>query len=88
MKLADWVVRAVVVATFMPDWWNSQVSFFTIGLIFLFGAVVSTCTGKTLARFRGVIDRNKEPREFWWTVAIYYLAAIFFFYCHLYGRPW
>jgi hypothetical protein len=72
----------------MPNWWNSQVSFFTIGLIFLFGAVVSTCTGKTLARFRGVIDRNKEPREFWWTVTIYYLAAIFFFYCHVYGRPW
>ena len=67
---------------------NSQVGFFTIGLIFLFGAVVSTVTGKTLARFRGVIDRNKEPREFWWTVTIYYLTALFFFYCHLYGRPW
>jgi hypothetical protein len=35
-----------------------------------------------------VIDRSKEPREFWWTVTLYYLAAIFFFYCHLYGRPW
>jgi hypothetical protein len=22
-----------------------------------------------------VIDRKKEPREFWWTVTIYYLSA-------------
>jgi hypothetical protein len=72
-----------------PNWWHSQVSFSTLGLIFLLGAVVSTCTGKTLARgHRGLIDRNKEPSEFWWVVALYYLAAIFFFYYHLYGRPW
>ena len=72
----------------MPNWWHSQVSFFTIGLIFLLGAVVSTFTGKTFARFSGVIDRNNEPREFWWTVAFYYLAAMFSFYCQLFGRPW
>ena len=71
-----------------PSWWHSRVSFSTVGLIFLFGAVVSTFTGKTLARGRGVIDRNKEPREFWWAVTFYYLAAIFSFYCQLFGRPW
>jgi high-affinity Fe2+/Pb2+ permease len=70
--------------SFMPNSSNSQVSFFTIGLIFLFGAVVSTFTGKTLSH--GVIDRNKEPRLFWWVVTVYYVAAIFFFYCHLYGQ--
>jgi len=69
------------------DWWHHQTSFFTLGLIFLFWAVVSTCTGVAPTR-AGVARRDKDPRKFWWTVALIYLGAIFFFYCHLYGRPW
>jgi hypothetical protein len=45
-------------------------------------------TGKTLARFSGAIDRKKEPREFWWTVTIYYLFAVFLFLLPTIGRPW
>jgi hypothetical protein len=50
----------------------------TIGIISLSVAVVSTCTGKTLARGSGWVYRAKEPDVFWWVVAIYYLGALLF----------
>jgi hypothetical protein len=65
----------------MPDW-NSPIRspyvFLIVGAISFFGAVVSTFAGKTRARFGGWIYRAKEPSEFWWVVAIYYLAGVFF----------
>jgi len=53
-------------------------SLLILGGISLFGAVVSTCTGKTWARTGRTIYRDKEPSEFWWVVAIYYFGAVLF----------
>ena len=64
----------------MPNWdalFNPKFPYFIIGVIFLTAAVVSTCAGKTIARYRGWIYRAKEPNEFWQAVVIYYLAAVF-----------
>ena len=47
-----------------------------LGVIFFSAAVVSTCTGKTIARYAGWVYRAKEPTQFWGTVAIYYLGAV------------
>ena len=47
-----------------------------LGFASIFGAVVSTCTGKTLARFRGLVYRAKDPSEFWWVVTIYFLGGV------------
>jgi hypothetical protein len=53
--------------------------------ILFVGAVVSTFTGKTLARFRGVVYRADNPSDFWWCVASYYFLALFFVYLYLSG---
>jgi hypothetical protein len=49
--------------------------FLILGVISIFGAIVSTCTGKTWAGTGRTISRAKEPSEFWWIVAIYYLGG-------------
>jgi len=62
----------------MPDLFSDPPYILLIlGFALFFGAVVSTCTGKTLARFRGLVYRAKDPSEFWWLVAIYFLGAVF-----------
>jgi len=58
--------------------------FLTLGAISFFGAVVSTCTGKTWARFQGWINRAEEPRQFWGVVAMYLLVGICFIGIFLY----
>jgi Mn2+/Fe2+ NRAMP family transporter len=65
------------------NWWHTPISspyyYLVLGVIFFLAAVVSTCTGKTYARYvRGPASRAKNPSEFWWTVAIYYIAGICF----------
>jgi hypothetical protein len=56
--------------------WYSHHAYLIIGVAFFFGAVVSTCTGKTSARTGRMISRAEEPSTFWWVVAIYYLSAL------------
>jgi undecaprenyl pyrophosphate phosphatase UppP len=46
-------------------------------------AVVFTYRGKAWNRFRGWIDRSKEPGRFWWEVGVYYLAGVTFVVCFL-----
>jgi hypothetical protein len=63
----------------MPDWdslLNSKFIYLVLGLIFLSAAVTSACTGKTIARYRGWVYRDKNPSDFWWVVAIYWLAGM------------
>jgi hypothetical protein len=63
----------------MPDldsFLNPKFIYFILGVIFLIAAVVSTCTGKTIARYKGWIYRAKEPSDFWGVVAIYFFGGI------------
>ncbi len=66
----------------MTPWYSRQIEspyyFLVFGAIFFVAAVVSTCTGKTYGRYGGWAYRAKEPREFWWAVAMYYLGAVCF----------
>ena len=55
---------------------NPKFIYFILGVIFLSVAVVSTCAGKTISRSTGWIYRAKNPTDFWWTVAIGFLAAV------------
>jgi hypothetical protein len=48
------------------------------GLFLLFLAVGSTLTGQTLARYGQIVTRAEDPKEFWWTVVIYFLGGAFF----------
>ena len=62
--------------------------FLILGVISFSGAVVSTYTGKSWGRFGGFVYRAKEPKQFWWLVATYYLIGAWFigyFLCKVYG---
>ncbi len=71
------------------DWYSPlpPSSLLILGIISFFGAVVSTCTGKTWARTGRTIYRAKEPSAFWWVVAIYYLGTLLFVGLYLYEGP-
>jgi hypothetical protein len=62
---------------FMPDWYSHYI-YLIAGVISFSGAVVSAFAGKTRARFGGWVYRAKAPKEFWWVVAIYYVAGVLF----------
>lgn len=55
---------------------NPKFIYFILGAIFFIAAVVSMCTGKTIARYKGLIYRAKEPNDFWGVVAVYFFGAI------------
>jgi hypothetical protein len=63
----------------MPSWWNTPTPYglLIFGVFSLVLAVVGTCSGKTLARFHGVVYRADDPKWFWWLVAIYYVGGVF-----------
>jgi hypothetical protein len=63
---------------------NPKFPYFMVGVIFLTAALVSTCTGKTIARYSGWVYRAKKPSEFWGVITIYYLAATVCFGIYLY----
>jgi hypothetical protein len=62
-------------------------TFLILAMASFCGALVSTCIGKTSARVGRTIYRAKEPRTFWWVVAIYYLGALLFVGLYLYEGP-
>jgi len=62
---------------FMPDLFsNPPYILLILGFALFFAAVVSAYTGKTF--FRGLVYRAKDPSEFWWLVAIYFLGGVLF----------
>jgi hypothetical protein len=67
----------------MPDWYPKYICLI-LGVILISGAVISTCTGKTYARYAGWAYRTKEPTQFWLAVAIYYLGGALFIGIFLY----
>jgi hypothetical protein len=52
--------------------------FLVLGFISFSAAVVWTCTGRAWVRFHGWVYRAKEPKWFWWEVALYFLCAVLF----------
>ena len=75
------VTNAIITA--YMDWWHSQINspyyFLIVGVISFSAAVISTCTGKTYGKYgHGLASRAKQPTDFWWTVAIYYIGGVCF----------
>lgn len=52
--------------------------FLIVGIVLISAATVWTCMGKVWVRFNGWVYRAKEPRSFWWEVALYYLGGVCF----------
>ena len=47
-----------------------------LGFVFLLAAVAATCAGKTIARYKGWIYRDKDRGDFWGVVAIYFIGGV------------
>jgi RsiW-degrading membrane proteinase PrsW (M82 family) len=66
---------------FTPDW-NSPIRspyfYLVVGLIAFSAAVIWTCTGKAWIRFHGWVYRAREPKRFWWEVAMDCLIGVIF----------
>jgi hypothetical protein len=52
--------------------------FLILGFISISAAVIFTCTGRVWVRFNGWVFRAKEPKWFWWEVALDYLIGLGF----------
>jgi cell division protein FtsW (lipid II flippase) len=65
----------------MPHGW------LVFGVFLLFLGTVYTCIGKSYVRFQGWVYRSEEPKEFWWSVATYYLLGIFFIVADVFDLP-
>jgi hypothetical protein len=65
--------------------WRSQYIDLIFAAIFFGIAVVSTFAGKTLTRSGRGLYRAKDPSDFWWSVAFYYILALFLVYMPLSG---
>ena len=55
----------------MPHGW------LVFGVFLLFLGAAYTCMGKSYIRFQGWVYRSEETKEFWSSVAMYYLGGIF-----------
>jgi hypothetical protein len=53
--------------------------FFLLGSVLLLVAVIETFTGTAITRGQGLIYRAKDPKTFWWLVAVSYIGAIVFY---------
>jgi hypothetical protein len=47
-----------------------------LGFISILAAVVFAYTGKVSLRFHGWIYRARQPKLFWWQVALYFLGGV------------
>ncbi len=52
--------------------------FLVLGVVSISAAVVFTCMGKVWVRANGWVYRTKEPKWFWWEVALDYLIGLCF----------
>lgn len=52
--------------------------FLLLGVISISAAVLFTGTGKVWVRFNGWVYRAKEPKWFWWEIALDYLIGFCF----------
>ena len=69
----------------MPDSYSGPpYGLLVFGVFLLFIAVVGTYTGKAWARFGQQVHRAKQPKEFWWVIAMQYLGGVGFIGYYLY----
>jgi hypothetical protein len=57
--------------------------FLILGIASISAAVVFTRKGKAWVRFHGWVYRAKEPRWFWWEIALDYLVGVGFVFLYL-----
>ncbi|HXR37518.1 MAG TPA: hypothetical protein VN776_00410 [Terracidiphilus sp.] len=55
---------------------TSSLYLLIVGVLSFCAASVFTYTGKAWVRFQGWVYRAKEPKWFWWEVALYYLCGV------------
>jgi hypothetical protein len=66
---------------------SGPVGWLIFGLVFFGLAVGGVLTGETLARFRGVIYRANDPKEFWEAIVANFLLGILLMWSYAYNIP-
>jgi hypothetical protein len=65
----------------MPHGW------LVFGVFLLFLGGIYTCMGKSYVRFQGWVYRSEKPKEYWRSVATYYLGGILFVGADVFNVP-
>jgi hypothetical protein len=58
---------------------NPKFIYVILGAFFMLATALAVCTGKVYGRFGVSSSRVKEPSDFWWGVAIYFLGGLLCF---------
>jgi len=71
---------------FMPSDLNPRMPFICLlaGMVVCFLTLVGASTGKVWAKFQGWVYRAKEPKWFWFLVAVYFLIGVGLIGCYFY----
>ena len=51
-------------------------TFLILGTVLMVMALIFTLSGRCLVKYRGIINRDKDPKKFWQNVAVYYLFGL------------
>lgn len=55
-----------------------------LGIVLMGMVLISTLTGRSLVKYRGIVSRAEDPKTFWQSIALYFLLGIFFLGLYLY----
>jgi len=66
---------------------DGQHRFLLFGIVLLILMVVFALSGETFEPRRGAVSRAEEPRRFWWGIAGYFIAGLFFIGLYLCQNP-
>jgi hypothetical protein len=63
-----------------PYWYGYLMArhhtFLILGAVLMVMAIIFTLTGECLVKYQGIIYRDKDPKEFWQGVAVYFLLGL------------
>lgn len=58
--------------------------FLVMGEVLIAMVLISALTGKCLVRYRGMVSRDENPKEFWQSIVVYSLLGLACFGLYLY----
>jgi hypothetical protein len=60
-------------------------TFLVMGIVLMGVTLISTVTGTCLVKYRGFVFRAEDPKEFWQSVALYFVLGLICLGLYLYA---
>jgi len=51
-------------------------TFLVLGAVLMVMVLIFTGTGRCLVKYQGIVNRAKDPKAFWQSVAVYFLLGL------------